>query len=101
MLLLPIAVGYLVLARTLRYRRISQLQAQHGSTAVRFANLDYKDAQKIIGQMGLYEFPWIFLAGKDFAFLRVSDVFCFDSLSHNRGNLSTRTKDSWVATVAG
>ncbi|RMZ66116.1 67 kDa myosin-cross-reactive antigen family [Pyrenophora seminiperda CCB06] len=61
---------YLFLAKTLRYRRISQLQAQYGSTAAEFANLDYKGAQTIIGQMGLYEFPWIFLAGKDFAFLR-------------------------------
>ncbi|KAI2485748.1 hypothetical protein Ptr902_04688 [Pyrenophora tritici-repentis] len=69
-LLLPVVVGYLALAKSLRYRRIAQLQAQYGSTAVQFANLDYKDAQKIIAQIGLYEFPWIFLAGKDFAFLR-------------------------------
>ena len=74
-LLLPIAIGYLIFAKTLRYRRITQLQALHGSTSAQFANLDYKDAQKIIGQMGLYEFPWIFLAGKDFAFLRVSGIF--------------------------
>ncbi|CAA9964242.1 hypothetical protein PTMSG1_07601 [Pyrenophora teres f. maculata] len=69
-LLLPVVASYLVLAKALRYRRIAQLQTQYGSTAAQFANLDYKDAQKIIAQMGLYEFPWIFLAGKDFAFLR-------------------------------
>lgn len=71
MLLFAVAISYLILVRTLRYRRISQLQAQHGAISTQFADLKYKDAQKILGQMGLYEFPWIFLAGKDFAFLRV------------------------------
>ena len=71
LLLFPVAISYFILVRTLRYRRISQLQAQHGADASQFTDLNYKDAQKIVGQMGLYEFPWIFLAGKDFAFLRV------------------------------
>ncbi|KNG43950.1 duf2236 family protein [Stemphylium lycopersici] len=70
MLLFAVAISYLILVRTLRYRRISQLQAQHGAISTQFADLKYKDAQKILGQMGLYEFPWVFLAGKDFAFLR-------------------------------
>jgi hypothetical protein len=67
-----VVVGYLVLVRSLRYRRIQQLQKQHGSTQSQVVDLHYKDAQKIIGQMGLFEFPWIFLTGKDFAFLRVT-----------------------------
>jgi hypothetical protein len=66
------AAGYLVLVRSLRYRRINQLQAQHGCTPAQFQDLNYKDAQTIIGKMGLFEFPWVFLTGKDFAFLRVS-----------------------------
>ncbi|KAF1940220.1 hypothetical protein EJ02DRAFT_456273 [Clathrospora elynae] len=70
LLLVPVVVSYLVLVRSLRYRRIEQLQKQHGSTSAQFKNLNYKDAQAIIGKMGLFEFPWIFLAGKDFAFLR-------------------------------
>lgn len=63
--------SYLVLVRILRYGRINELQKQHGSTPAQFKNLNYRDAQSIIGQMGLYECPWVFLSGKDFAFLRV------------------------------
>jgi hypothetical protein len=77
--LIPVALIYLTIVRSLRYRRIQQLQKQHGSSPSRFKDLNYKDAQKIIGQMGLFEFPWIFLAGKDFAFLRVSRTPSVDS----------------------
>jgi hypothetical protein len=69
---IPVVTIYLIVVRSLRYRRIQQLQKQHGSSSSQFKDLNYKDAQTIIGQMGLFEFPWIFLAGKDFAFLRVS-----------------------------
>ncbi|KAH7371371.1 hypothetical protein BKA66DRAFT_572865 [Pyrenochaeta sp. MPI-SDFR-AT-0127] len=69
-LLVPLVVSYLVLVRSLRYRRVEQIQKKHGSTPEQFKNLNYRDAQTIIGQMGLYECPWVFLAGKDFAFLR-------------------------------
>lgn len=64
-------VSYVVLVRKLRYRRIGQTQKKYGSTPEQFQNLNYKDAQSIIGELGLYECPWMFLAGKDFAFLRV------------------------------
>jgi hypothetical protein len=70
--LVPFLVVYIVLVRSLRYRRINELQKQHGTTPAEFFNLNYRDAQTIIGQLGLYECPWTFLAGKDFAFLRVS-----------------------------
>jgi hypothetical protein len=74
LILLPVLLSYLVLVRTLRYRRITALQKQHGTTSTEFSNLTYRDAQTIIGQLGLYECPWTFLAGKDFAFLRVSSL---------------------------
>lgn len=70
--LIPVVISYLILVRSLRYRRVEQTQKQHGYTAAEFKSLNYRDAQTILGQMGLYECPWIFLAGKDFAFLRVS-----------------------------
>jgi hypothetical protein len=73
--LLPAVVSYLVLVRTLRYRRVNQIQKQFGSTPEQFQNLNYRDAQTIIGKLGLYECPWTFLAGKDFAFLRVRYPF--------------------------
>jgi hypothetical protein len=69
--LLPVVVSYLILVRTLRYRRVNQIQKQFGSTPEQFKNLNYRDAQIIIGKLGLYECPWTFLSGKDFAFLRV------------------------------
>lgn len=65
-------IVYAVLVRSLRYRRIEQTQKRYGTTPEEFKNLTYKDAQSIIGSLGLYECPWMFLAGKDFAFLRVS-----------------------------
>jgi hypothetical protein len=69
--LAPVLISYLAIVRSLRYRRINQLQKKHGFTLEQFKNLNYRDAQTIIGQLGLYECPWTFLAGKDFAFLRV------------------------------
>lgn len=75
LLLIPVVISYLIVVRSLRYRRINQLQKQHGSTPEQFKSLNYRDAQTILGQMGLFECPWIFLAGKDFAFLRVSPSF--------------------------
>ncbi|KAH7410123.1 hypothetical protein DE146DRAFT_775505 [Phaeosphaeria sp. MPI-PUGE-AT-0046c] len=68
--LVPVVVSYLVLVRVLRYRRIEQIQQQHGRTPAEFGNLSYQVAQSILGQLGLYECPWTFLSGKDFAFLR-------------------------------
>lgn len=67
-----VLVGYLALVRYLRYRRIDGLQKKYGSNLKQFKDLNYREAQEILGQMGLFEFPWVFLAGKDFAFLRVS-----------------------------
>ncbi|KAJ4423140.1 hypothetical protein N0V82_002269 [Gnomoniopsis sp. IMI 355080] len=64
------AIVYAVLVRSLRYRRVEKTQKKYGATPEQFKNLTYKDAQSIIGQLGLYECPWMFLAGKDFAFLR-------------------------------
>lgn len=66
-------VVYLALVRSLRYRRLKQIMKKHGATPTQFSNLNYKDAQSIVGQLGIYECPWMFLAGKDFAFLRVSN----------------------------
>lgn len=65
-------VAYAVVVRSLRYRRVNASQKKHGATPSEFQNLNYKDAQSILGQLGLYECPWMFLSGKDFAFLRVS-----------------------------
>lgn len=73
LLILPVVLSYLILVRSLRYRRINETQSKHGSTPAQFANLNYKDAQSIIGALGLYECPYLFLAGKDFAFLRVTN----------------------------
>jgi hypothetical protein len=42
-LLAPVLIGYLVLVRVLRYRRIEQIQKQHGYALA--------DAQTIIGQL--------------------------------------------------
>lgn len=66
-----VVLSYALLVRTLRYRRIEQIQKQHGATPLQFQGLNYKDAQAILGQLGLFECPWMFLSGKDFAFLRV------------------------------
>lgn len=71
LVLVPVIISYIVVVRSLRYRRVAQAQEQHGSTPIQFQDLHYRDAQSIIGQLGLYECPWLFLAGKDFAFLRV------------------------------
>lgn len=67
-----VVIVYTVLVRSLRYRRVEQMQEKYGKTPEQFKSLNYKDAQSILGQLGLYECPWMFLAGKDFAFLRVS-----------------------------
>lgn len=69
---LGVVIVYIILVRSLRYRRVDHLQKKYGETPEQFNSLDYKDAQSILGQLGLYECPWMFLAGKDFAFLRVS-----------------------------
>lgn len=69
---LGVVIVYTVLVRILRYRRVDQMQEKYGKKPDQFENLNYKDAQIILGQLGLYECPWMFLAGKDFAFLRVS-----------------------------
>lgn len=71
---LGIVIVYAVLARILRYQRVEQMQKKYGKTPGQFETLTYKDAQSILGQLGLYECPWMFLAGKDFAFLRVSTI---------------------------
>ncbi|KAH8719492.1 hypothetical protein GQ44DRAFT_741840 [Phaeosphaeriaceae sp. PMI808] len=68
--LVPVVIGYLAVVRFLRYRRIERTQKHYGYTPAEFKNLSYRDAQSIIAKMGLYECPWTFLAGKDFAFLR-------------------------------
>jgi hypothetical protein len=49
--LAPVIVGYLVVVRTLRYRRVEQIQKQHGYTATEFEKLNYQDAQTIVGQL--------------------------------------------------
>jgi len=49
--LVPFFVVYLILVRSLRYRRINTLLKQHGSTPAAFSNLNYRDAQTIIGQL--------------------------------------------------
>ena len=74
--LIPVIIGYAVVVRSLRYRRINQLQRQYGSTPEQFKAINYRDAQAIVAQLGLYECPWTFLTGKDFAFLRVSTPTC-------------------------
>jgi hypothetical protein len=51
LLLAPVLIGYLVLVRILRYRRIEQIQKQHGYTPAEFEKLNYRDAQTIIGQL--------------------------------------------------
>lgn len=51
MWLAPLIVGYLVLVRVLRCRRIEQIQKQHGRTPAEFESLNYKDAQSILGQL--------------------------------------------------
>lgn len=50
-LLVPLFLIYLILVRSLRYRRINTLLKQHGSTPTAFSNLNYRDAQTIIGQL--------------------------------------------------
>jgi hypothetical protein len=50
-LLAAVAIIYLAVVRVLRYRRITLLQRQHGSTPATFSNLNYRDAQSIIGQL--------------------------------------------------
>jgi hypothetical protein len=90
LLLIPVIISYLVLVRVLRYQRVNEIQKQHGSTPEQFKNLNYRDAQKIIGQLGLYECPWTFLAGKDFAFLRVRTL-CAEPTrlnSHTAANMT-------------
>jgi hypothetical protein len=57
LLLVPVVVGYLVLVRVLRYRRINKLQQQHGYTSAEFAKLNYRDAQTIIGQLVNTQIP--------------------------------------------
>lgn len=66
-----LAVCYFLLVRRLRYARIDALQDRYGRTAEEMKGLGYKEAQDVLGQLGLYECPWLFLSGKDFAFLRV------------------------------
>lgn len=65
---------YLFTVRHLRYRRINALQDRYGYTYKDFKDLNYKDAQAITGTLLLLESPWMFLTGKDFAFLRVSSL---------------------------
>lgn len=67
-----LATLYLLTVRILRYRRVDALQKQFGYTYTQFQTIDYKDAQSILGNLFLLECPWVFLTGKDFAFLRVS-----------------------------
>jgi len=69
--IVPVAFSYIIFVRSIRYRRVKQIQKKYGSTPAQFKNLNYRDAQTILGQLGLFECPWVFLAGKDFAFLRV------------------------------
>jgi hypothetical protein len=51
LLLAPVLIGYLVLVRILRYRRVEQIQKQHGYTPAEFEKLNYRHAQTIIGQL--------------------------------------------------
>lgn len=72
--LLVVATTYLLAVRHLRSRSIRKLEKKYGSTLDEFRNIDYKEAQSILGNLFLLEAPWLFLKAKDFAFLRVSSV---------------------------
>ncbi|KAL7274384.1 hypothetical protein RUND412_002723 [Rhizina undulata] len=77
---------YLLTVRLLRYKRIDGLQKKYGYTADQFKDLNYKEAQEIVGALLLFESPWMFLTGKDFAFLR---AFAIPSIS----NVSVAAKE--------
>lgn len=62
---------YLSAVRYLRYQHITKVQQKYGRTPAEFSNINYKDAQAILGSLFLLDSPWIFLQAKDFAFLRV------------------------------
>lgn len=57
-------VVYVVLVRSVRYRHVKHTEQKYGSTPAEFMNLNYKDAQNIFGQLGLYECPWPSVLGK-------------------------------------
>lgn len=69
-----VITAYLLLVRHLRFKRVHGLQERYGYTYEQFKNLNYKDAQTISGTLLLLESPWMFLTGKDFAFLRVCSL---------------------------
>jgi len=62
---------YLSAVRYLRYQHLNNIQQKYGWTTTEFSNIDYKDAQTILGSLFLLDSPWIFRQAKDFAFLRV------------------------------
>jgi len=70
-LLICSAIVWIYFVRRLRYQRIRILERKFGSDYKEFSSINYRDAQSILGQMAFLECPWTFLAGKDFAFLRV------------------------------
>lgn len=57
------------------------METQYGATPSDFRNLTYQEAQRIIGQAALWEFPYIFLTGKDFAFLRAFAIPAISKVS--------------------
>ncbi|PVI04033.1 hypothetical protein DM02DRAFT_586838 [Periconia macrospinosa] len=94
-----LVICYLILVRRLRYARIESLQKQYGRTPAEFANLGYKDAQAILGQLGLYESPWLFLAGKDFAFLRAFAIPSISKVSVNASEMVHRVGKRYADTT--
>ncbi|CAI6233664.1 unnamed protein product [Periconia digitata] len=98
-LLAIFAICYLALVHRLRYARINDLQKRYGRTPAEFAGLGYKDAQAILGQLGLYESPWLFLAGKDFAFLRAFAIPSISKVSVNASEMVHRAGKRYADTT--
>lgn len=72
--LIIVTVAYLLIVRHLRFRSVRKLEKKYGTTHKKFQNIDYKDAQNILGNLFLLEAPWLFLKAKDFAFLRAFGI---------------------------
>lgn len=94
---IALVVGYPLLARSLRYRRVNKtLKKYNYPTRESMAKMTDEEAYQIQKQLGSFEFPFMFLKALQFALFRVKTPISFSisSLSVHHGRDQTDQTNS-------
>ena len=77
---IALVVGYPLLARSLRYRRVNRMLKKYNyPTRESMAKMTDEEAYQIQKQLGSFEFPFMFLKALQFALFRVNIPIFFSS----------------------